>query len=128
MSCTDIGWLFTRCYRLTLEVTLKQQLDFKRGLESGRQTAGHVPRTQTPDVPTHRARRHDESQFEEEFVRDPFFTPVGFAWAILTMSRCNSLGMSGRPGRDFHRQRTIARSRELIYQRESSGTGVHFST
>ena len=34
-----------------------------------------VPRTQTPDVPTHRARRHGQSQFEEEFVRDPFFTP-----------------------------------------------------
>jgi hypothetical protein len=34
-----------------------------------------VPRLQPPDVPTHRARRHGQSQFEEEFVRDPFFTP-----------------------------------------------------
>jgi hypothetical protein len=35
-----------------------------------------VPRTRTPDVPTHRAWRHGQSQFEEKFVRDPFFTPV----------------------------------------------------
>ena len=34
-----------------------------------------VSRTQAPDVPTHCARRHGQSQFEEEFVRDPFFTP-----------------------------------------------------
>ena len=34
-----------------------------------------VRRAQTPDIPTHRARRHGQSQFQEQFVRDPFFTP-----------------------------------------------------
>src|SRR5579864_790658 len=34
-----------------------------------------VLRTQIPDVPTHHSRRHGQSQFEEEFVRDPFFPP-----------------------------------------------------
>ena len=34
-----------------------------------------VPRTQTPGVPTHRARRHSQSQFDEQFARDPFLTP-----------------------------------------------------
>jgi hypothetical protein len=31
---------------------------------------------------------------------------VGFAWAMLTMSRRKSVGIGGRPGRDFHRQRS----------------------
>jgi hypothetical protein len=34
-----------------------------------------MPRAQTWEVPTHRAWRHGQSQFEDEFIRDPFFTP-----------------------------------------------------